>query len=371
MKKNVCRALIIAAAVWSATASAQNNAAIYGIYDTGVQYVTNADGAGGSVVRMPSLTGSVPSRIGFRGEEKLGGDLAAVFVLETGFTPDTGMLGQGGRLFGRQAYVGLKNSSGILMLGRQYTMLGQVLAAAGTIGPNIHGLGSLDPYVPNARHDNSVGYLGKFSNFTAGATYSLGRDTATSGGPAASSCAGEVSGDARACRLISVALGYGTPLAGVSAAYENMYGNSGARNVSGPDNPLTSSRYNDKRIALGGYVMMGTTKLGFGGISRTTNAARETGTDIHFIGVTVPFALSWVLDAEVSRLKVKNTSDTNTLLAARVSYNLSKRTAVYTSVGYVRNRVTLAANAAPVDSGGTNPGALNQAGIMGGVRHLF
>jgi hypothetical protein len=33
--------------------------------------------------------------------------------------------------------------------------------------------------------------------------------------------------------------------------------------------------------------------------------------------------------------------------------------------------VTLAANAAPVDSGGTNPGALNQAGIMGGVRHLF
>jgi predicted porin len=371
MKINVCRTLMIAAAVWSATASAQNNATIYGIYDTGVEYVTNADAAGGSVVRMPSLTGSVPSRLGFKGEEKLDGDLKAVFVLEAGFTPDTGMLGQGGRLFGRQAYVGLKNSAGTLMLGRQYTMLGQVTATAGTIGPNIHGLGSLDSYIPNARHDNSIGYLGKFSNFTVGATYSFGRDTATTGGPAASNCAGEVAGDARACRHVSAALGYDTPQFGISAAYENMYGNTGARTISGPDNPLTASRYNDRRIALGGYWMFGATKLGVGGISRRTNAARESGTDIHFIGVTVPFAVQWVLDAELSRLKVKNTSDTNTLLAARVTYNFSKRTALYTSLGYVRNSVTVAANAAPVDSGGSNPGALNQAGIMTGIRHTF
>ncbi|MFX5578745.1 porin, partial [Acinetobacter baumannii] len=72
--------------------------------------------------KMPSLTGSFPSRIGFRGTEDLGGGLQALFVLESGFAPDTGAMGQGGRLFGRQSYVGLKSGWGQIMLGRQLNM---------------------------------------------------------------------------------------------------------------------------------------------------------------------------------------------------------------------------------------------------------
>jgi predicted porin len=42
--------------------------------------------------------------------------------LENGFNSGTGALGQGGALFGRQAYVGLtKDGIGSLTLGRQYS----------------------------------------------------------------------------------------------------------------------------------------------------------------------------------------------------------------------------------------------------------
>src|SRR5450830_732782 len=74
----------IAASLLAPSAMAQSQVTIYGLIDTGVEYVTNANAAGNSVVKMPSLTGSFPSRIGFKGTEDLGGGLQAMFVLEAG-----------------------------------------------------------------------------------------------------------------------------------------------------------------------------------------------------------------------------------------------------------------------------------------------
>jgi len=47
--------------------------------------------------------------------------LSAFFTLEAGILMDTGMSGQGGTLFGRQALVGLGSPYGRVSLGRQYT----------------------------------------------------------------------------------------------------------------------------------------------------------------------------------------------------------------------------------------------------------
>jgi len=60
------------------SAMAQSQVTIYGIVDTGVVYTTNANPAGNSVFKMPGLTGSFPSRIGFKGTEDLGGRLAGI-----------------------------------------------------------------------------------------------------------------------------------------------------------------------------------------------------------------------------------------------------------------------------------------------------
>ena len=89
---------------------------IYGIMDAAVEHINNT-AVGGGLTRMPGLTGSVPSRLGFRGTEALGNGLSATFTLEMGIAPDSGALNQGGRAFGRQAWVGLSGPWGAVGLG--------------------------------------------------------------------------------------------------------------------------------------------------------------------------------------------------------------------------------------------------------------
>ena len=96
--------------------------------------------------------------------------------------------------------------------------------------------------------------------------------------------------------------------------------------------------------------------------------------DAHPVEVVPPaaerpsFAGNWVLDAQASRLDVKDSPNDTTLLAARVMYNLSRRTAVYATVGHVSNRGTATV---AVDAGGTIGAGMSQSGIMTGVRHFF
>ncbi len=143
---------------------------VYGVVDTGVEWLNNVDAAGHSAFKMPGLGGSLPSRIGFKGVEDLGGGLKAIFQLENGFGPDNGAMNQGGRFFGRQAYVGLSsNRFGTLTMGRLYNMTYLVQAKSDTFGGNLYSIGSLDPYLPNARTDNALGYMGTFGEWTLGA----------------------------------------------------------------------------------------------------------------------------------------------------------------------------------------------------------
>lgn len=116
MKKMVLIAGILGGI--AGAAQAQNNVVIYGIVDLGLNFTNNA--GGGRAYQMESGYAS-GSRIGVKGREDLGGGLAAVFQLENGFNADTGSAGQGARLFGRQAFVGLSSKQlGTLTIGRQY-----------------------------------------------------------------------------------------------------------------------------------------------------------------------------------------------------------------------------------------------------------
>lgn len=100
-------------------AFAQTAVTLYGIIDSGLIYVNNQNGASNVETTSGKLSGS---RFGLRGTEALGGGYAAVFVLENGFSGQSGALQQGSRLFGRQAYLGLSHSSyGKLLFGRQYS----------------------------------------------------------------------------------------------------------------------------------------------------------------------------------------------------------------------------------------------------------
>lgn len=347
----------------SAPACAQGNVTVYGIVDAALARISNANAEGKSVTKMPSLTGSLPSRIGFRGEEALGKGLSAVFAVEAGFGPDTGLSGQGNRLFGRQAWVGLKGGWGTLQLGRVMNMTYLSTAKSDVLGPALFSISSIDLYLPNARSDNAVAYMGNFKGWTVGASYSLGRDASSAGGAAATGCPGELAADDDACRQVTALLGYDTDTFGINAVYDRMRGGPGAANG------LTSSANTDRRVGVNGYVMLGRTKLAGGMFARTTDAAPgRTESDLYYLGVSHPLSASLTLDAQVARKAVDASADDSTLVAARLTHAFSKRTAVYAAVGRMDNRGQAAI---ALDVGGSVAPGRTQNGIMAGLRHSF
>jgi predicted porin len=351
----------------AAMSHAQSNVTIYGIVDTGVEYVNNVGAGDDSVTRIPTLTGTLPSRIGFRGTEDLGAGIKAIFTLENGFDPGAGTLNQGGRLFGRQAWVGMQSDWGTFTAGRNYTMLFWANNDADVLGPNIYGLATLDPYIPNARSDNSLSYRGTFAGVTVGATYTLGRDSA--GG-----CGGESATDAQACRGWSALVKYDAPIWGIALGHDRFRGATGVTGVGA----LTSSRAEDKRTILNGYVKFAAAKVG-GGVIRRDNAGFAATSNnptrksnLFFLGAAYPLTPALTIDGEIFKLDYKGSAAEASMFAIRGTYALSKRTAVYATAGRIDNDGGLnysvsggtVATPAPV-AGGT------QTGVMVGVRHAF
>ncbi|XYJ08666.1 porin [Telluria sp. B2] len=362
MKNTMCSAVALMCGLAASAGQAQTSVQVYGIVDSGIAHLTNVNNAGDSITKIPSLTSSFPSRIGFKGSEDLGGGLQAFFVLENGLAMDTGTQQQGGRLFGRAANVGLKGDWGTLTLGRQQNMTYISGLKTDVLGSNLFAIGSIDPYLPNARSDNAIGYMGNFSGFVVGATYSFGRDASAVGGPAATNCAGEVAGDSKACRQYTALLGYETKAWGLNASYDRLYGNTGAAGG------LTSSNNTDIRTTVNGYMMIGPTKIGGGAIDRETNAATgQTESLLWYLGVSHPIN-NFVFDLQAAARNAKNSDDDVTMLVARLNYALSKRTVVYTAIGRMDND---GASAVALDAGGTVGVGRTQNGVMLGLRHHF
>lgn len=364
MKKTLISLAILAAA---GTVQAQSNVTVYGLVDAAVEHLSNASASGGSLTRMPGLTGSTPSRLGFRGTEDLGNGLKAVFTLESGFGVDSGTFNQGGRAFGRQAFVGLSGGWGTVTLGRQYSMLFWSQLDADILGPNAFGSASLDNYLPNARVDNAIAYRGTFSGLTLGATYSLGRDTVNAGpSPSGTNCAGESATDKKACRQWSVMVKYDTANWGVAAAVDEMHGGPGA--FAG----LTSSSMKDRRSTLAGWAKLGGVKVGAGLIARDNDASATTPrSNLWYAGAAYNVTPALVLDGEVFKLDYKNSSNGAMLYALRATYNLSKRTAVYATAGHISNKGTTALSVSNAAAGGAPAASTGQNGLAVGIRHSF
>lgn len=95
-------------------AQAQSSVTIYGAIDV---YAAQQSGSG-VASRKVLGSGLNPNALGFMGREDLGGGLTAGFVLEGQPMMDTGLMGQGGKMFGRQANVYMEGAFGRVTLGR-------------------------------------------------------------------------------------------------------------------------------------------------------------------------------------------------------------------------------------------------------------
>jgi predicted porin len=168
MKYAVTAALALACAA----SHAQTQVKVYGVMDAGLvaEYGSPAGNRTG-------ITGGVASgsRLGFKGTEDLGGGLSANFVLESGINIDTGTSGQGGVLFGRQAWVGLSGAFGSVSAGRQLSPYYKVLRDVAD--PFADGLAgqAMNIIAGYRRIDNSVVYgTPKLGGWSAEVAYGAG-----------------------------------------------------------------------------------------------------------------------------------------------------------------------------------------------------
>ncbi|MFL9896329.1 porin [Paraburkholderia sp. RL17-381-BIF-C] len=178
MKKSLIA--LATSATFAVPVFAQSSVTLYGVVDEGFNYTNNVGGKHDYELQSGYAQGS---RWGLKGAEDLGGGTKAIFQLENGFNLNNGRLGQGGLLFGRQAYVGVSNATfGTITLGRQYDSVVDYLAQT-TANGNWAGYLFSHPFdndnTDNSfRVNNTVKYASPdFAGLQFGGTYSFSNAT--------------------------------------------------------------------------------------------------------------------------------------------------------------------------------------------------
>ncbi|HZZ11951.1 MAG TPA: porin [Paraburkholderia sp.] len=181
MKRIALSTLSLALLSVTGVAHAQSSVTLYGLIDESVQYAHNTVDANGHNTNQVGLVGGnlQGNRFGLKGTEDLGGGLKAIFQLENGFDINTGKLGQGGKMFGRQAYVGLTGDQwGTFTLGRQYDPLVdlvQPLTGDNYFGSTFATPGDVDNNDNTSRTNNALKYTSPvWGGFQFEGMYALG-----------------------------------------------------------------------------------------------------------------------------------------------------------------------------------------------------
>lgn len=389
---NKLKATVSALSLISATASAQSNVTLYGVLDVPIEFVTHmassaptvnpttgaiTQQSGGNRVSLLASGGMAGPRWGMRGSEDLGGGLKAIFAMESGFGVDDGKSQQSGRLFGRQAFVGVESQSlGTLTFGRQYTSM---FDAFQNFGPLTYAA-TYEPLIPlvgsNFREDNMLKYSGVFGGLKAAAHWSFGAGAGASGtNVLAGGGAGEVPGHFRDNTAYGGTLIYGSGPLGLSVAYDQW-------------NPAVTTG-NAGRVRKAGAAVsyaLGPVKLMAGyrwGNSETSSGTTLLRDDMFWTGAQYQATSSLMLKLgyyydNVKTLRVGAAAPAvNPANPWQVSfvadYELSKRTDLYLATAYAKNSgLNFDTSANGFQTGyWLSQGSDNQFGAAIGIRHKF
>ncbi|HDR9173094.1 TPA: porin [Burkholderia vietnamiensis] len=377
-KKLKLAAAAACTALLASQAHAQSTVTLYGVIDTGLFYVHNSDGhASQWLMSSGTMSGS---RWGLKGAEDLGGGLKAVFQLENGFNSTSGALGQGRRMFGRQAYVGLSDAQrwGTVTLGRQYDPLvdlvqpvqGDNWLAGFFIAP-----GDIDNADNSARFNNAVKWASPvWGGVQVEAMYALGG----------------VAGAPGSGQTYSAAVAYNAgplALAGGYLHVDNGNANLSQRGTSTSDSFFNSNvnaayasarsinvaraggRYTVGALTLGGYYSF--SEYSPDGSSTFTKSEKYHNAEVYGVWQFSPALLG-----EIGYDYMRSLGDSSAkyhTVSAGVDYNLSKRTDVYSVVSYqhVSGTNGLGVAEASIGSEGFNAGKNSQTIVAIGMRHRF
>jgi len=351
------KALVLAALGCAASggAAAQSSVTLYGLVDSGIEYVSHAGPNGNSVVKMTS-GGKNTSRWGLRGSEDLGGGMKAIFTLESGIQIDTGKLDTDGTLFDRRAWVGLQDKNlGSVRLGRDFTTTYDFMLPFDPMGyaPN-YSWATSSTATGNrkdgmfSRATNVIRYDGKFGPVKVGGTMALG----------------EVPGSFKSSSKYDLGLGYEAGKFAAALTWDRQNG-AGASTV-----PADTVDY-IQGIHAGASYDFGSLSVyaGYRNYRKTfTTTAAKQLSDMYWVGAAYDFTPAFSLYGAVYKQNIKADNAADPILfSVRGQYNLSKRTMAYLSAGYAKAR-----NGQNVSVSRDLVGyANNQVGVTAGLQHRF
>lgn len=355
MKKSLIALAVLAA---SGGAMAQSSVTLYGVADAAVTYVNGLDNWTGL-----NSGANKTSRLGFRGVEDLGGGLKANFVLEGGINLDTGDGKSGGATdsgfqFKRQSTVGLAGNFGEVRLGREltaafnatarYDVFGSVGLAQSRLwadGGVVDSNANAAAVTTNQRISNAVTYVSPdFSGFKVGLNYGFG----------------EVAGGNTKSGYMGAGLMYDNGPLSLGLGLERL--KSGANSVATGDVDAWS---------LGGSYDLGVAKLLAGyRESKVDLAAGENKRLGYYLAATAPVGPGLVR-ASYNRYenKLNGGKDKADQFGLGYVYSLSKRTSVYGTYAYIKNKDNGSTFKLSNDVGVKTNGA--QQGFQVGVSHAF
>ena len=346
MKKSL---LVLAAlGAFAGAASAQSSVTLFGIVDVNARYTKNGD------VKVKSLSndGINSSRLGVRGIEDLGGGLKAGFWLESQVQADNGTA-NASRFWHRRSTVSLIGNFGEIRAGRELTATFTGFADYDVFGTN--GVGDVSHFNGGAtvganaldtqtRADNMVSYYTP----ALGGFYARGSVAAGEGVDGKKHIAGRA--------------GYAAGPLDVSATY-------------GTTEVLGEEKYK-KAIAGVSYDFGAVKVLGFVAQAKFRDAKQN----VIQVGASVPvgastFRANYVrVDAKGVALNANNVTTRNidaddaNQFSIGYQYDLSKRTALYTTYAQIKNKG--AANFTVATPPVAVAGQKSQ-GFEAGIRHSF
>ncbi|MFC7514066.1 porin [Herbaspirillum sp. GCM10030257] len=344
-------------------AFAQASITIYGITDVSMRRQINPLGSvrtsgapGGNTWSMVSGWAN-GSRIGFKGVEDLGGGSNAHFVLESGFSIDTGAVSDSNSLFNRSAYVGVGGAWGTLDMGRQYSVAFKTmtdydpfrmqyssLIPLALVTPGSPGSSGCLPLTGGgcARFNNDVQYSGTFGNVTARAEYAFG----------------EVAGSTRTGAAQAVGLRYASGPLSAGGAYTQQ---------------KTAADFDKQAYTVGAAYSIGPVRISLGyNNDKAETATVDTKIKSAWGGLSYQITPAFTLTGAYYQTKVSSAvsatrptgKEKSDFYMIEAKYALSKRTSLYAEID--RNKWSRGIFFLPT----TAPG-VTQTGVSVGINHRF
>ena len=352
MKKSLIALAVLAA---SGAAMAQSSVTLFGIVDANVGYVNHGSANNGSAYGLGN-SGNATSRLGLRGTEDLGGGLKAGFWLEGALLNDVG----GGFDFKRESTVRLSGGFGEVRLGRELTPTFRAINKYDVFGAAGVGRfmgfqdwkGSKQDDVNSVRASNMITYATpNFNGFNASVAYAFDEKALAN----------------KAGRYAGGMVGYDNGPLSVTAAYGSVKTNTAGI---GTDRDTYS---------IGASYDFGAAKIT--AMGSQTKYKPDTGASSKYnnylVGLSAPVGGVGEVKAQYAFYDQKATAGKAHQFSLGYVHNLSKRTALYGTVAYLKNndKSGMAMDASGVYDNankisGVNKGT-NQTGVQVGIRHAF